>query len=616
MAKRNHRYESEIRFGLTAIVLVLVILNFVSLFIISRARATKLEETGRTLHAAAVVISRAAQLAYPAPLSLADLESLRQQHQLHALYLLPSRPQEQTVAARRQWFVSVAQHVPQDRLPDLASKLIEADFTTVTRAENDEYYYLYPVPSGAGHSLLVISRSVPELAWLDDAGETILIVGLAALGLMIVTMLFLYRAIIAPMYALRSQAAKAGRLASDQRVDVETVVEEYRRIIDELQESRTQLETLNAEISQRADSLEHFNSYLLRAVDSGVVTLSPDGQVQTLNSAAGRLLDIEPDRAVGMSYATVFAVSDSLLLAVQAALAHLPNSGYAEYSFFRPSFGPVTIGVTISIIRDHKDNRIGVSILLNDVTELVELRHQLEERTRLAALGEMAGGLAHQLRNAMGVIAGYATLIKKRQLHAGESIETIQSLLLETSEAEALVRQFLDFARPCELQHSTVTMATVIDEVLETFRVRSDCADMTFRVDHEDPGLRVSIDALLFKQALKNLVDNAVAAYDEGYGAVSICSRLTPEGLSIDVIDSGRGIAADKIEQIFTPFYSSRPSGTGLGLPLARKMIELHGGTLQLQQTSNQGTIFRLALPVTCCVAMESDVRTGLVSPH
>lgn len=597
-----------------ATVLVLVFLNFVSLFIIYRARSTKQDETARSLHAAAVAISRVVQAGYPAGLPEETIDALRQQYTLRALYLLPSRPQQNDPSGRRQWFGSVAAHIPQERIAELASKLIDADFTTLTRAEDDEYYYLYPVPARAGHSLLVISRDVPELAWLDDAGETILIVGLAALGLVVVTMLFLYRAIVAPFVALRIQAAQAGRLPGDEGADAEAVVEEYQRVIEELQENRARLQQLNEQISRRADSLEQFNSYLLRAVDSGVVTLSPDGRVQTLNAAAGRLLGIEPPTAAHLSYEGVFAVNESLLLAVQAALAHLPNSGYAEYSISRGSLGTVTVGVTISSIRDNDNNRIGLTVLLNDVSEVVELRRQLEERKRLAALGEMAGGLAHQLRNAMGVIAGYGNLLRKRLAQIDEPLDSIQALMNETAEAEALVKQFLDFSRPCDLQLSTVSLPGVIDEVLETFRVRADCADMTFRVDHADADLMVRIDVLLFKQALKNLVDNAVASYGDGYGTVTVCSALTGDAIWLEVIDKGHGIAPENIEKIFTPFYSSRASGTGLGLPLARKMIELHGGTLLLSTTSGEGTTFCLTLPVSCCVAGD-NLPSAMAAP-
>lgn len=590
-------------------VLVLVFLNFVSLFIIYRARSAREEETTQSLQVAAVSISRAVQNSYPIPLAEPTIVELRRQHNLRSLYLLPSRPQQQTTAARRQWFGTVAKRIPAGQMVDLASKLIEADFTTLTKGADDEYYYLYPVPAGAGQSLLVISRNVPELAWLDEAGETILIVGLASLGLMMVTMLFLYKAIIAPFYAMRAQAAEAGRLDTD--LDADEVVEDYRRIIHDLQSSQERLEELNREISRRADSLEQFNSYLMRAVDSGVVTLSLDGFVQTMNSAAGRLLEIEPKGAAGRRYDNIFSANQTLVMSIQAALAQLPSSGYAEYDCPRKHFGAVVIGVTISAIRDHQGNRIGLSVLMNDVSEVVELRRQLEERKRLAALGEMAGGLAHQLRNAMGVIAGYGNLVKKRLQHAGEPLDTIHSLMQETNEAEALVKQFLDFSRPCELQETTVSLRSIIDEVIETFRVRSDCSDMTFRVEQNCLDLSLAIDVLLFKQALKNLIDNAVTAYDRGYGTVVIRSSLTSDGVSIDVIDNGRGIDEENIEKIFTPFFSSRASGTGLGLPLARKMIELHGGSLVLRTTSPRGTIFSITLPITCCVPAGSEPATA-----
>ncbi|MBD3403059.1 PAS domain S-box protein [candidate division GN15 bacterium] len=603
MAKHKHRYESEVRLGLVATVLVLVFLNFVSLFIIHRARSTKQDEASLSFQSAAVTISRAVQTSFPASPAESELADLKTQYGLSGLYLLPSRPEHQSSSARREWFAQAARSIAPAHLPDLASKLIQADFNQVTRGEDDEYYYLYPVPSGAGHSLLVISRELPELAWLDDAGETIFIVGLAAIGLVIITMLFLYRAIVAPFLAMRAEAAHAGRITDSESADAEAVVGEYKRIIRELEENERELRRLNDEISRRADSLEQFNTYLLRAVDSGIVTLALDGRVQTVNEAAARLLELDPREAAGYAYDNVFAANPELVLAVQSALAGMPTVGYREYEYPTSSGPEQLLGVTISSIRDSDEQRLGLSILINDITELNQLRRDLEEGQRLASLGAMAGGLAHQLRNAMGVIAGYGNLVRKRLEQAGADTETIVALMQETAEAEALVSQFLTFARPVEATPSPVSLFDVIEEVLGTFRVRDDCAGIDLQFDPAGTDLTVSIDALLFKQALLNIVDNATGAYPDRRGTVRVSCRRTGEAVEIGIRDHGVGMEPEQREQVFTPFYSTRPSGTGLGLPLARKMVELHGGRILVESVSGKGTGVTISLPLSVCAS-------------
>jgi signal transduction histidine kinase len=498
---------------------------------------------------------------------------------------------------RREWFTKVAGYLPKHRLAGFAGELVKADYHTVTRGEGVEYFYLYPIKSYKGENLLVISRNIPGLAFFDDAGRSILIIGLIALSAVILVHLVLYRLIFAPFRKLHEQAVRAGGNLADGPVDAASVVAEYERIIEELKANRAELERLNDEISERADSLEEFNQYLLRSIDSGMITLAIDGRVQIINESAGRILRVDPQDQRYRTYAEVFQSCPTLSENVAQALDEDELPGYREYTVPVAHGEEAVIGVTFSRIRGRKKTRLGLSLLLTDLTELAQLRLEVETRNRLASLGEMAGGLAHQIRNALGVISGYGRLVRKQLEKLHQPNEATVALLQETGEAEEMISQFLNFARPLELNLRVVEIGAFLRDIARSYSVRSAAAPVNVVCD-ETLHCEAHLDPLLFKQAIVNLIDNAVNSYEESRGTVTIAARNSDNGVNISVSDSGSGIALDERERIFTPFYSSRASGTGLGLPLVKKIIDLHSGRIRVDSAPGRGTTFNIWVPL------------------
>ena len=284
------------------------------------------------------------------------------------------------------------------------------------------------------------------------------------------------------------------------------------------------------------------------------------------------------------------------------------NQSYREHDLEEPDGNILNLGVTVSSIRDYSSNRVGASVFFSDLTEIKSLREEVEARNRLVALGEMAGGLAHQLRNSIGAIAGYGHLVKKRMAKNNLEIESITALEEEAKEAELLVDRFLKFARPFDLMPEKTGVYDIIDDLMKTFRVRQEIAHIVFSVSDSIPaGLTAEVDGLLIKQALANIIENAVNAYDDQPGKVEIILSAEIDSVIIRIEDCGCGIAAENLDKIFTPFYSSRPSGTGLGLPLAKKIIDLHHGRLSVTSKAGEGTAFTLTLPLVQSESQPSE---------
>jgi PAS domain S-box-containing protein len=589
MFTKNHRFESEVHLGLLAIVFLLLFVNFFSNAIIYKARTFSREETLARLRSAAVAASRVAQANFPQDMPTEQVEVLKRQFKLKSITTVPSRPSDDSPEARRRWFASIAHVLPADHLAELADKLLKSQFSEAHKGTGDEYFLVYPIPAGAGRHLIVVS--------MDGSSVMILRIGLATLLLLSVAYLLVSRFIFSPFRKIRESARKAGRTVDSGSGDVMTVVADYQKIIDELRENESKLLKLNEEINRRAGSLERFNEYLLTSISSGIITLGRDGKVLSINRAASSILDIEPGDAEEVTYRNLFPAESEPSRRVEEAISAGRTSGYEELVSETADGGRMTLGLAISTVRDDEGDRVGYSILLNDLTEIDRLREELETKHRLAAMGEMAGGLAHQLRNSLGAMMGYGRLALKKSSGIGSPVESIESLLTEAGQAEALIQQFLDFTRPFAFSPVPTLLGELLDEIVESFAVRPEYRNIRFEVvkAHE---ARIDVDPLLLKQAIANLVTNAADAYPDRTGVVWVTLDKAEAGCRIMVRDEGCGISAADRERIFTPFFSLKPSGTGLGLPLAGKIVNLHGGRISVESRERQGTTFTVILPV------------------
>ncbi len=605
MKKHRHRFKFEVHLGLLVIVFTLLCLNFTSNLIIFRARESKRSTTAAELNSAALAVSRAVQGMLWLCLTDSQKHDFMLQHKLSGLMVIPSKPPDNTADSKKHWFQSIVQNLPPGQIPDLAHKLLAPEYQTLTRGENNEYFYVYPIPTDREKSLIILSKNVPELAYLDDSGPVILISAIVSMAAIVGIYLLLSRFIFAPFRKIKKEALDAGRAVDQAEDDVEAMVEDYRKIIEELKGKETQLLELNKRIQQKADSLEQFNQYLLTSMNSGIVTVDKEGRTNSINRAGAEILGVDPVEYVGKSYVELFKTNRELIQDVQYVLTEGNNPDYREIDFTCDVRKSRILGVSVSTVSDYTQQPIGVSILINDLTELKRLQSELETKNRLAALGEMAGGLAHQLRNSMGAISGYCNLLKKRLKKQGAAAASFDALVHEVSEAERLMDRFLQFAKPLAFAPRPVAVKDMIQQIIDSFQARADCqqAEFVFRQAHE---VTIEMDPLLLKQALTNIIENAVNAYEGRDGLVevrvTVDAKPTTSGgapvLHVEVEDFGCGIAAQDLDKIFTPFYSSRPSGTGLGLPLARKIVDLHEGSLKVMSQLGKGTTFTISLPM------------------
>jgi len=597
----SSRFETQVHLGLLVIIFALISLNFISNFITYNARVAEKKAITANLQSAAIAISRTLSEKMPNP-PANSIEECKRQYGLSGLTFLPSQPENSSAEARKKWFLDFAHRLNTEQVPDIGRKILGAEYYTMTRGENDEYFFVYPIHSRGGKYLLIFSVNSPELAYLDDSGNMLMTITVISTLLIMFTYYLLARYIFTPFRKLRRQAVESGRVVLEFDNEADAVVEDYRTVISELKDKEQKLLQLNELITRRANSLEQFNNYLLQSTNSGIVTFDRAGRILSINEFAADLLDIVAAEFIGDSCDKLFLPDSEIGKSLRAVTENRQNQPYRETELAGKNVKRKVVGFSISTVSDDHQQPIGASIVISDVNEIISLRQELEGKNRLAALGEMSGGLAHQLRNSMGSIIGYCNLLKKQITKDNLSEPYFDELFAEVKETESLVKRFLSFARPLEFLPEPTDLCQLLRETVAGYKTTDSSLHLEFICEREiinagEP-IVVSADALLMKQALNNIIDNAVSACEGKEGQIKISIGSSETAVTISVCDNGRGIPEDEIDKVFTPFFSSKPSGTGLGLPLAAKIVDLHGGHISVESEVGIGATFRIHLTV------------------
>nr|NGX55370.1 Sensor protein ZraS [Chlamydiota bacterium] len=238
----------------------------------------------------------------------------------------------------------------------------------------------------------------------------------------------------------------------------------------------------------------------------------------------------------------------------------------------------------------------GLLLLLRDVTDLRRLEQAVDRNDRLRELGEMAATLAHEIRNPLGGIEGFASLLLRDLKEEPKQREMAHSIIDGTRTLNRLVSNVLHFARPLDIHFALTNLVSVIEEVIDLVDAdESEAKSCTFHTP--ESSLSTSLDRSLIKMALLNLVRNGLQASPEG-GNITVKLWKSEEVAHIAITDQGEGIAAKNLEKIFTPFYTTKCSGTGLGLSETDKIIKAHGGTIEIDSKVGQGSTFTIKLPL------------------
>jgi len=383
---------------------------------------------------------------------------------------------------------------------------------------------------------------------------------------------------------------------------IEYIVNTFKNVIRELVEKSSQLEKLYEKSEKKADSITRYNEYILGSITSGVVICDSGGIVTRFNRSAENILDYFERECRGKHYRDIFGSGHRLTRMLDDALIHGKIHSRHEFEIKRPDGEKLWLGCSSSMVNDEKGEGMGAVLLMIDLTEIRRLQEISSYSEKMASLGEMAAGLAHEIRNSFAVILGFANLIRKTVSSDDAAVQLVNSLKDEATSAEELLSRFLNFARPLDLLPEPVEIKELINfDPRGAIRPLSDDINIFYRVDDHIPS--INADPALIRQALSNLILNACEAMPEGGDLIIDISLESKhiEGrhdeLLVSVIDSGNGIDPEIKSKMFNPFFSTKAEGTGLGLALVKKIVTLHQGWIEVQSKPGKGTRITMHLP-------------------
>ena len=365
---------------------------------------------------------------------------------------------------------------------------------------------------------------------------------------------------------------------------------------------KLQLEDAYRRLEERAIQLVHIQDYtqsVLRSITSGVLTVGPDGSVATANPAAERILGMPEDemvpRRLGVLFSSDGGIDAALLRLLEGRAPRLVMDTQAVTIGGRT----VHVQVAMSRMRDVDGRLLGAVVTLDDVSEVRALTDQLIRTDRLAAMGELTAGVAHEVRNPLGIIRASVQLLDDAGCDPGRVQEATRVIKQEIDRLDKVIKALLDFGRPsAPTLRPTDVESVVTDVVLFTRRFASQ-ARVEIQTEFAAGIPLVEADADQLKQVLVNLVSNAVQAMEDGGGTITVRVWDDDGFVFVSVADTGRGIPPEALPKVFDPFYSTRDDGTGLGLTIVHRIIDQHGGRIDVESVPDAGTKFTLALPAS-----------------
>lgn len=437
------------------------------------------------------------------------------------------------------------------------------------------------------------------------------------------TLLF-YRSVLLPFHDMRKRATAlvdSGVLPptlGGAVQDPEYVMATFDHLVHKLSKQAGQMEQRALHSERVARDVEQFNEYILSSMTTGMIILGQNGEILRFNRAAEQILRLPAEAMIGRHYSEA-GLSPNLVEMFESGLKNGEAFSRHELRVEREAGDPTYLGINTSCIRSDRDEPVGLSVLMTDLTAIKKLQDEVAENQRLADLGELAAGLAHQLRNSMAAILGYGRLLQKATPDNAQLGGWADGLLAETNETSDMITRFLDFARPLHAEQRANDLVTILENSMRTVQPLAESNGVELRLAVTEAGHPViAADEILLKQAFVNLLQNAVEASQPG-GHVSVSIRANSAGSNsgrwlVFITDEGCGVPPENVQRIFQPFFTTKDAGTGLGLALARKIVVTHGGSLILQHSTRSGSTFLISLPMCLDTVAEESTASQSVT--
>jgi two-component system, NtrC family, sensor histidine kinase PilS len=374
------------------------------------------------------------------------------------------------------------------------------------------------------------------------------------------------------------------------------------------QERKTR--TLLVEKQTAFDKLDLLHRSIIESVDTGILTVNLRGQIKSLNRAATEITGLSFQKIENRKFSDIFPDSPPLVREQKNADGNRsPARTRFEMAFHTGAGRRLLLGGSVSPLRDPSGIMIGSIVIFQDLTEINEMKESLEKSRRLAFIGEMAAGLAHEIRNPLASISGSIQMLRGELMRNDTNARLMQIILRGKDQLESFLKDFLLMARPAPGVRERLDVKETIRDVIESLRCTSDWNELIeVSMLLADYPLFIQANMTEIRQVIWNLILNAIQAMPEG-GILRV--EASParvegrDGAEIKIGDTGCGIKDQDLQRIYEPFYTTRDMGTGLGLAVVNRIIEAYRGRIHMQSKPGTGTVFTIWLP-----AQEATVAT------
>jgi two-component system sensor histidine kinase PilS (NtrC family) len=357
--------------------------------------------------------------------------------------------------------------------------------------------------------------------------------------------------------------------------------------------------------SQRLRRVQLDTDDILENIPSGLVTLDGEGRIQYFNGAAEKILGLRVSQVKGQAYDQSFDKDHKELTSVlRTALEKAVVYDRKELCITSRGGKIIPLGISTTLLGVGDGQRNGVIAVFQDLTDAKELEQRARQADRLAVLGQLSAAIAHEIRNPLATISGSVELLRDTPQMSGEERKLLDLVTHESERLNRIITDFLLYARIRPAERTTVELPRIVDETLTLVHNHQDYHDAIQIVnDIGNEDIRILADGDQVKQIFLNIAINALQAMPRG-GRLTI-GLLKKQGLrptrgeemvTVFFQDTGTGIPAEELENIFEPFYSSKKDGTGLGLSIAQRIVENNGGQLRVESKEGKGTVFTISL--------------------
>lgn len=355
--------------------------------------------------------------------------------------------------------------------------------------------------------------------------------------------------------------------------------------------------------------MEAYYANVIDSVGDGVIVVDNLGIVTLVNPAAEEIASVSRRQAKGSAFCDIFRGEGALLEMVTKTFATGMSVSDHENIVLKRGGRLTPVGVSTSPLLRSGGEQIGTIIRLRDLTKVRELEEAVRHADRLSTLGTLAAGLAHEIKNPLGGIKGAAQLLEREFPENEELREYVRVMLKEVQRVNVIVEELLALASPGRIKLGKVNLHRVLSDIVLLQKPVAERQSIAIQ-QYFDPSIPpILADESRLTQLFLNLIRNALEAVGEG-GVVKVTSRvlsdysMTPKGerrarmVAIEVADDGPGIPEEVLEQLFTPFFTTKSKGTGLGLAICQKIVSEHRGMIRVESHSSRGTVFTVTLPL------------------